>query len=231
MNNNIYWTEKTEQAIIQFNAEVDNDKRNQIFEDSIYQPLYRLCEAVLHYGDIGYREFDTFEDCIIDGVSWVASKLDTYQPHKDSKSFSYFNKIVKNYYINLSMKYCKIKKQNIPIVVDDNVGEFIDYSVLDISYIADRRYQTEITDKIMIQFYDMYDYYKNKKTDKVDFKKSDMQLLDKIKNIIEDKINIDKYLLGKHIRIYDLFADIMSRNTYQVRIKKLINNFKNHKQD
>ena len=54
----IYFTEDTQKAILEYRKEVDQTKRNQIFNEKIYYAFYKLAENIIHTFKFYYTEVD-----------------------------------------------------------------------------------------------------------------------------------------------------------------------------
>ena len=46
--NKLYFTQDTEDAIIAYNTEDNNELRNKVFNDYIYKPLKKMAENLIH---------------------------------------------------------------------------------------------------------------------------------------------------------------------------------------
>ena len=105
---NTYFTQETQDAIIEYNKESDPSKKDKIFQDSIYYPFYKLAENIINRWQFySYMEVDTVEDLKLDVVAMlVLSKMEGYNPEK-GKAFSYFGTIVKRWLIEYNNKNYK----------------------------------------------------------------------------------------------------------------------------
>lgn len=114
-----YFTNETEQAIVQYNQCDDISKRNRIFEERIQYPLNKLAENLIH--KFKFYHFDIpYEDVKHETVAHLIEKLNKYSPDK-GKAFSYFSIVAKNYLINENNNnYEMFKNSDDLIVVDDN---------------------------------------------------------------------------------------------------------------
>ena len=105
---NLYWTQETEQAIIEFNTCEDELRREELFNKGIYKPLDKLAENIINRFKFPYMD-GTFEDIKNEVVSYLVLKLPNFTADK-GKSFSYFSVVAKNYLIlNNNANYKKMK--------------------------------------------------------------------------------------------------------------------------
>jgi hypothetical protein len=110
----IYFTQETEDAIVQYNNSSDFDFRNKIFRDKIYNALYKLSENIIHTFRFYYTDVNDIEDLKLEVVSMlVEEKLYRFDPSKGAKAYSYFGTIVKRWLINYNAKNYKKLKQSV----------------------------------------------------------------------------------------------------------------------
>jgi hypothetical protein len=93
----IYFTNDTEQAIIEYNICQDEIQREIIFSKRIYPALDKLAENIINRFKFPYIE-DSFEDVKAQVVSFLVLNLHKYAEGK-GKAFSYFSVVAKNYLI------------------------------------------------------------------------------------------------------------------------------------
>lgn len=96
-NNKVYFSQDTEDAIIQYNKSVDSDEREKIFRESIHAPLDKLAENVINRFKFPYME-GTYDEVKSQVVSFLVINLHKFTEDK-GKAFSYFSVIAKNYLI------------------------------------------------------------------------------------------------------------------------------------
>lgn len=123
---NYYFTQQTEDAIVQYNASSDPVFRDKIFQQEIYYPLYKLAENIIHTFKFYYLDVDSIEELKLDVVSMlVEEKLHRFDATNGAKAFSYFQTIVKRWLINYNNRnYAKKKK----IALFDEVRDFYEES-------------------------------------------------------------------------------------------------------
>lgn len=112
---NNYFTEHTEQAILDYRSSVDQVERNKIYNKRIHYGFYKLVENIIHTFKFYYTEVDKIEDLKYEVVSFLLQKLDLYDQSK-GKAYSYFGTIAKRYLIIYNQKNYKklVNKVEIP---------------------------------------------------------------------------------------------------------------------
>ena len=96
-SNKVYFTQETENAIIQYNLEEDPLTRELIYKNEIQKPLDKLAENVINRFKFPYIQ-GTFDEVKAQVVSFLVINLHKYTANK-GKAFSYFSVIAKNYLI------------------------------------------------------------------------------------------------------------------------------------
>jgi len=111
-NNNYYFTQGTEDAIVRYNNTSDPVLRGKIFTKEIYYPFYKLVENIIHTFKFYYTDVSDIEDLKLEIVSvLVEEKIHRFDPSNGAKAFSYFQTIVKRWLINYNNKNYKKLKQ------------------------------------------------------------------------------------------------------------------------
>ena len=111
-SSNNYFTQDTEDAIVEYNNCTDSVKKDKIFTDRIYFPFYKLVENIIHTFKFYYTDVDDLEDLKLEVVSLlVEEKMHMFDPTRGAKAYSYFGTIVKRHLINYNNKNYKRLKQ------------------------------------------------------------------------------------------------------------------------
>lgn len=111
-NNNYYFTQGTEDAIVRYNNTSDPVLRDKIFTREIYYPFYKLVENIIHTFKFYYTDVHDIEDLKLEIISiLVEEKIHRFDPTNGAKAFSYFQTIVKRWLINYNNKNYKRLKQ------------------------------------------------------------------------------------------------------------------------
>jgi hypothetical protein len=118
---NNYFTEETEEAILEYRVCTDQAERNRIYNQRIHFGFYKLAENIIHTFKFYYTEVDKIEDLKYEVVSFLLQKLDLYDQSK-GKAYSYFGTIAKRYLIIYNQKNYKklVNKVDIPASEDDD---------------------------------------------------------------------------------------------------------------
>ena len=145
---NQYFTQDTEDAIIEYLATTDMEKRNQIYNDRIWYGFHKLTENIIHTFKFYYTEVDTIGELQHEVTTFLLEKLHLYNQEK-GKAYSYFGTIAKRYLILYNNNnYKKLKQRakveeidedqslNIMLLNDQNSSmpkegpsEFVDYLI------------------------------------------------------------------------------------------------------
>jgi len=112
---NMYFTQDTENAIIEYNNCTDDEKRDKIFRDKIYPVFFKLTEYIINT----YKIFNTGENNISENgtiiniqnevIQFLHKKIHLFDPSKGAKAYSYFGTIAKRYLILASQNTNKIQ--------------------------------------------------------------------------------------------------------------------------
>lgn len=93
----IYFSKKTEEAIVEYNSETCNIKRNEIYESKIKFSFEKLVENIFNTFKFTYFDSSPLE-IQKETVSHLVSNIHKFQAGK-GKAFSYFSIVAKNYLI------------------------------------------------------------------------------------------------------------------------------------
>lgn len=111
-SSNNYFTQETEDAIVKYNNSTDPIEKNRIFSQSIYLPLYKLSENLIHTFKFYHTDVEDIEDLKLEVVTMVVEeKLHRFDPTLGFKAYSYFGTIIKRWLINYNRRNYKKKKQ------------------------------------------------------------------------------------------------------------------------
>jgi hypothetical protein len=172
----IYFTQDTEDAILEYLACSDIDQRNKIYNTRISYAFYKLAENIIHTFKFYYTDTDTIEELKMEVVTVLLEKLHLYKQEKGA-AYSYFGTITKRYLINYNKKnYEKLKdKVNMDDVDEEN------------SVLVDKDFEkTEIGD-----FIDQYIAYFDKHIYKMFPKTKDAQTADAIIELFRKRESLD----------------------------------------
>ena len=93
-----YFTQETENAIIEYLRLRSPKKRNKIFNEKINYAFHKLAENIIHTFKFYYTEVNTISELQHEVVAFLLEKLHLYDQNK-GKAYSYFGTIAKRYLI------------------------------------------------------------------------------------------------------------------------------------
>ena len=103
---NVYFTEDTEKAILDYRLAKTYSEKNRIYNEVIHNAFYKLAENIIHTFKFYYTDVDNIEDLKYEVISFLLQKIDLYDQSK-GKAYSYFGTIVKRYLILYNQKNYK----------------------------------------------------------------------------------------------------------------------------
>lgn len=135
---NYYFTQETEDAIIEYNASSDPVFRSKIFTQKLYYPFYKMAENIIHTFKFYYLDVDSVEDLKITIVTLIAEeKIHGFNPSNGAKAFSYFQTIIKRWLIRYNeANYKKLKQVGTFDEIQDSYDSEIDTKDQRTVYIA-----------------------------------------------------------------------------------------------
>lgn len=121
-----YFTQKTEDSIVEYVKEKDQRKRNKIYEENIQYSFDKLAENIINTYKFQY--FDVpFSDLKHEVVAFMIINIDKYDQSL-GKAYSYFGTVAKNYLIlHNNNNYKKMKIHDDLEVVDSVYNVEIDH--------------------------------------------------------------------------------------------------------
>jgi hypothetical protein len=128
----IYFGEDQEKAVVRYLESESDDERNKIFNEYLREPLIIMVESIIRRYKL-YRKDMEFEEIHTDTMSFLITKINKFDHTKNTKAYSYFGTICKNYLMGAIQK--DTKEQNRQVSYDD-ISSDIDESPL-LSYVID----------------------------------------------------------------------------------------------
>ncbi len=95
---NTYFTEDTQNAIVDYVASEDQEFRNTVYRERIEYGFFKLTQNIIHTFKFYYTDGESVEDVQQEVITFLLEKLKLYKPHK-GKAYSYFGIIAKRYLI------------------------------------------------------------------------------------------------------------------------------------
>ena len=109
---NLYFGPVQETAVVEFLSTADEEERNKIFNTHLRAPLNKMIESIIRRYKL-YRKEYTYEDIHSDTLSFLATKMEKFEPSKNKKAYSYFGTICKNYLLGQLLKADKRLKSDL----------------------------------------------------------------------------------------------------------------------
>jgi len=176
---NMYFTYITDKAIVAYNNETSQSKRNKVFKEYINYPFNKLVENIYHTFRFSY--FDVpYEDVKAEVVAFLTEKIGKYQEGK-GKAFSYFSIVAKNYLIiQNNSNYAKLKMRTDTSEIDSNRNIHSEVSLND--------HQESLRDftNLWVEWYDDH-------MNTIFFNKRDIMVADTILEIFRIRENIENF--------------------------------------
>ena len=128
----IYFGEDQEKAVVMYLESTDEAERNKIFNEYLREPLITMVESIIRRYKL-YRKDMEFEEIHTDTMSFLITKISKFDHTKNTKAYSYFGTICKNYLMGAIQK--DAKEQNRQVSYDDISSDIEDRK--DLSYVID----------------------------------------------------------------------------------------------
>jgi hypothetical protein len=207
--NKIYFTEETEQAIIDYNNSTDEFKKNKIYKEKIKYPFEKLAENVLNTFKFSYFDVPK-SDIQSEVVSTLIEKIHMFKEGK-GKAFSYFSIVAKNYLIlKNNGNYKRFKKTALISEMPENWN-------------PENSFNSDVLGEEYSEFNDLMISYWDKNLTKIFTKKRDIQIADAIVELFRRSKYIENFN-KKHL--YLLIREMTDCKTHY--ITKVVNEMKLH---
>jgi hypothetical protein len=117
---NTYFTEDTQDAILEYVASTNQDFRDKVYRERIEYGFFKLTQNIIHTFKFYYTDGESVEDVQQEVIAFLLEKLKLYKPEK-GKAYSYFGTIAKRYLILKNKKnYQKLQDKGDLIEVDED---------------------------------------------------------------------------------------------------------------
>jgi len=210
----VYFTQETEDAIIEYNKTDDAEKREQLYREYIQAPFDKLAENVINRFKFPYME-GTFDEVKSEVVSFLVINLHKFAEGK-GKAFSYFSVIAKNYLILHNNNAYKEEKRSVYLVdkVDDS---FVLEEILIVEP-DEQELQSDMRDfiQLLVQYWDF-------NLTKIFKKKRDIEIATAVVELLRRVDGIDNF---NKKALYLLIREMTNHKTSH--ITKVINKMKIH---
>lgn len=176
----MYFTQDTENAIVDYNAEENIEVREQLFREKILFPFQKLVENIFNTCKFSYFEtgpLDAQKECL----THLVANMHKYRNNK-GKAFSYFSIIAKNYLILLNNT--NYKKFNQHVEIGEERGE----NTVQLQHTDKYYVQQEMTDFIRL----LIEFWENN-VSKIFTKPRDLNIANAIVELFRNSNRIDAY--------------------------------------
>lgn len=119
-----YWGEDQEEAVVRYLISENEEEKNEIFNEYLKQPLIIMVESIIRRYKL-YRKDIEFFEIHTDATSFLMTKVDKFDPSKNTKAYSYFGTICKNYLMGTIQKEAKdatrtISYEDVSTTIEDD---------------------------------------------------------------------------------------------------------------
>jgi len=199
-NENYYFTQDHEDAIIKYALSTDKAVRTKLYIEYIQPAFDEMVDKIIFtYKFNTLPNIDQLrEECKI----WLTTILDKYDTTKGSKAFSYYSVITKNWFIQNVKKNSKDKRREIPI--QDAEKELDESSEASLNEYEDTREAREFWTSLMSEI---------NAWEQMNLKENERKVLSAIIQIINNMDNIE--IFNKKA-IYLYIRELTGLNTKQV---------------
>jgi hypothetical protein len=199
---NTYFTEDTQEAIIEYVLSKDQDMRNHIYSNRIEYAFFKLTQNIIHTFKFYYTDGESVEDVQQEVIAFLLEKLKLFKPNK-GKAYSYFGTIAKRYLILKNKKnYQKLQDKGDINEVDD-----------DKKIKEDTMVEHYNQDNSLTEFINLYVQYVDKNLNKLFPKELDAKTADAIMELFRKRENLD--IFNKKA-LYIYIREIVDVDTPQI---------------
>jgi|TARA_R100000030_G_scaffold83466_1_gene66402 hypothetical protein len=196
----MYFGQKTQDAIVKYNSmEPGDPERNKLFADSIYYPIRKIAENLIHTYKFYYFDEPT-EQVIEEVVSNMVINMHKYKQDK-GKAFSYFSVVAKNYLILNNNKNYKMGKIHDQLDVMDYNRDTNAENNMD-----------NVTDFKLEVFKQMMEYWEEN-IFKIFKKKKDIAVVDALLYLMRNNKSIENF---NKKALYILIREMSGSNTQHI---------------
>ena len=207
--NKMYFTQETEDAIVEYNKSNDDRFKNRIYKEKIQYPFDKLAENILNTFKFSYFDVPK-EDVQQEVVSILIQKIHMFKEGK-GKAFSYFSIVAKNYLIlNNNSNYKRYKKTDLMSQMPETWNPENDF------YDVEQGDEFNEFKNLMLEYWD-------KNLTKIFTKKRDIQIADAVLELFRRSQFIENFN-KKHL--YLLIREMTDCKTHY--ITKVVNIMKEH---
>jgi hypothetical protein len=211
----MYFTDDTEQAIVEYNKSTDLFEREILFRERIHPPIDKLAENIINRFKFPYIE-GTFDDVKNQVVSFLVLNLHKYTENK-GKAFSYFSVVAKNYLVLHNNNSYRDELRSTYIVDSSSDESSLLEEVLTTKpEVHSSQRDTSDFVELLIQYWDF-------NLDRIFKKKRDKEIANAVIELMKRANSIENF---NKKALYVLIREMTNNKT--VHITKVINKMKIH---
>ena len=197
---NRYFTKVHEEAIINYTLTEDNKIRTELYVNYIEPAFGEMVDKIVYtYKFTTLPNVDVLKD---DCKIWLTTILDKFDPSKNSKAFSYFSVITKNWFIHKVKKTSKDLKREAQF--DEVSGEIIQKHLSTVNPYEKDRNNFEFWQHLFSEINNW---------EKLKLKDNEKKVLDAIKILFD---SIDEIEIFNKKAMYLYIREITGLNTKQI---------------
>jgi len=174
-----YFTQDTEDAIVEYNKTDDSNLKNQIYHERIHNAFFKLTQNIIHTFKFYQTEVTNIEDLQHEVIIFLLSKIHRFDATNGAKAYSFFGTIAKRFLILNNTVIYKKKINKIPIE-DIEESEKHSYDMVEIDNPEDK----------LSYFLNNYIEYCTNQINKLFPKKIDSQIADAILELFRRRENL-----------------------------------------
>ena len=202
--NKMYFTPVTEKAIVAYNNETNQNKRNKVYSQYVHYPIWKLSQNIINRFKFPYMNGST-EDKQYEVIGFLLQKLGKYGEDK-GRAFSYFSIVAKNYCIQTNNKAYKILKNKSDLLAIDKQRDLTNESAL-----ASKK-------EALKDFTDLFIGHYDSEIEKRFSKQNDIKIAYAVMELFKRRENIEKY---NKKALYVLIREMTNEKTQD--ISKVVN--------
>lgn len=127
-NNKNYFGAEQEQAVKDYINATSPKEKNDIFKNKLEYPFTKMVESIIRRYKL-YPPDEEYEETFADTLSFLMTKLSSFNPERNCKAYSYCGTVCKNYLILKINQFVKRQTRNTSYdVVCNNIENTLDYS-------------------------------------------------------------------------------------------------------
>ncbi len=198
----MYFTKVHEDAIIEYNNSTDFKRKTELYETLIHPALDEMVDKIVY--TYKFNRLPNISDLQQDCKVFLVTILHKYNPDKNSKAFSYFSVIAKNWFIAQVKKNAKKCAKEVSLENHMGMGMIQNSSLL----VEDEFYERQEREEFMNLLKQEIESW-----DSVSMRPNEKKVYEAIKTLLA---NADKLEIFNKKAIYLYLREITGLNTKQI---------------